>query len=253
MDSHANPLSIIAERDATAAKRRAAIERELREIELFEAETRGMRAMATAMTSASASAVASAPAAATMVVGVNAPTSASLSRQAYTAIGVEATSLAHPVWRSAGAINMAATTETVSSASHQGGRPAGAVSKVTREILFHLHEAFPRPGRGFFEQNLINAAPAFGLAPMRLKDAKDRLAFFGLLGFVDQDSDGGYHVTDQAMAKFASWGWKPRQHKAPNADASGLHESSPEGETGASSPDQAESGFTAENGAQRSP
>jgi hypothetical protein len=90
--------------------------------------------------------------------------------------------------------------------SPSGGRPPGAISQNWRGVLYHLHGAYKKPGRGFSPDGLAKCAVAFGLPNLRPKDAKNRIANYIDHGYIERGDMDDYFVTDYAIDRFRAWG-----------------------------------------------
>ena len=159
-----DPTAILAERDATA-------DRMQRDLDIYRAQTEGMRMAFAAVAQARGMVTISSIAAKTANGTIQAP------------------------------------------AQKSGGRPAGAISNPWRNVLHQLHQAYNRPSRGFSPEGFLNCAQGTaGVGNLRLSDAKNRIAEYIKHGYIEAtETDGLYRVTDYAMERFLSWGWKPGQ------------------------------------------
>lgn len=119
---------------------------------------------------------------------------------------------------------------------YRGGRQPGAISAVWRLILSDLYwiesPLFDGPGVPFSVDDIVVAARMRGIN-LRPSEAVGRMSHYKSFNYVSESEGGNFAVTGAAAEKFG-FDKEPLKNEAPNAEASGPHESvGPADQTGA--------------------
>jgi hypothetical protein len=119
-----------------------------------------------------------------------------------------------------------------STSGYRGGRQPGAISNTWKAILADAWRT--RGGKGFMEGNLVALAETYGVN-LKPSDARNRLVSYAAHNYVEENPDypGMWRVTVHAAQKFG-FDKEPLKDEAPSTSAAEPHESLAQGDqTGA--------------------
>lgn len=102
---------------------------------------------------------------------------------------------------------------------HRGGRQTGAISRTWRLILSDMEHNFKS---GWFSENhLIPIASKHGIE-LRVKEARNRMAALSAHNYVQQDpKTGNWRVTEYAAKKFGFFEKRLEENEAPTEESEG--------------------------------